>query len=122
MIRFVLCLFSLLIMLSANAGVYEEALKKNDRVFLYIYTQNCGYCVRFSPVYDKLSKRYGAQCKFVKVDADSQYGQGLARSFGLRFVPYVIIANTKIGQAALIPPNCLLHFDCADEIMRSFVK
>ena len=120
--RLILCLMSLLIMTSANAGVYEDALKQNERVFLYIYTQNCGYCVRFKPVYEKLAVKYSPKCKFVKVDADTEYGKALAAAFGVRFVPYVVIANSKMGKTALLPPNCLLHFECADDVMRGFVK
>lgn len=120
--RLILCLMSLLIMTSANAGVYEDALKQNERVFLYIYTQNCGYCVRFKPIYEKLATKYSQKCRFVKVDADTEYGKSLARVFGVRFVPYVVLANSKMGQTALLPPNCLLHFECADDVMRGFVK
>ena len=109
-------------MTAANAGVYEDALKQNERVFLYIYTKNCGYCVKFNPVYEKLAKKYGGECKFIKVDANTLYGQSLSRAFGIRFVPYVAITKSRLGQSAIIPPNCLLHFDWSDEIMRSFVK
>lgn len=122
MVRFFLCLILLFTINTANAGVYEEALKTNERVFLYIYTKKCGYCVKFNPIYEMLAKKYGAQCKFVKVDGNSSYGEDLIRAFGTRFVPYVVIVNSKKGQSALIPPNCLLHISCSDEIMRSFVK
>ena len=105
-----------------NYGVYEDALKQNERVFLYIYTQNCGYCVRFKPIYEKLATKYSQKCRFVKVDADTEYGKSLARVFAVRFVPYVVLANSKMGQTALLPPNCLLHFECADDVMRGFVK
>ena len=120
--RFILCLLALFVMSSASAGVYEEALKQNERVFIYIYTQNCGYCVKFKPIYEKLAVKYAPKCKFVKIDADTEYGKNLARAFGVRFVPYVVLANSKMGQTALMPPNCLLHFECADDIMRGFVK
>lgn len=109
-------------MSSANAGVYEDALKQNERVFLYIYTKKCGYCVKFNPVYEKLATKYGSKCKFVKVDGNTEYGLFLSRAFGIKFVPFVAIVNSRKGESAMIPPNCLLHFECSDDIMRSFVK
>ena len=38
------------------AGEYEDALKNNDKIFLYFYSDECGYCQKFSPLFEKLSK------------------------------------------------------------------
>ena len=49
------------------AGTFEDAMKTNNYVFLYLYTSDCGYCKRFLPIYEKLAKTETG-VKFVKVD------------------------------------------------------
>ena len=59
--------------LPSYAGELEDALKANSKVFLYVYTKECGYCVKFNPIYDSVSKKYAKDCKFVKINAATPY-------------------------------------------------
>ena len=44
--------------LPAYSGEYEEATRTSEKIFLYMYTKNCSYCVKFNPVYKKISEKY----------------------------------------------------------------
>lgn len=119
--RFLLILI-LILFLPAFAGEYEDALQKYDKIFLYFYTQECSYCKKFEPIFEKISKLYGEKCKFVKVDANSNYGSKLSRSFYLKFVPYVVLVESKKERGLVISPNCLLEYACTGRVVEDFIK
>lgn len=107
-------------MLPVYAGELENALAKNKNVFLYLYTPSCGYCTKFSPRYDKLSKMYDGSYTFLKVDASTPYGYELMRKYGGRYVPYVLLLNQKANKAAQISPSCLMERDCVEGKLKDF--
>ena len=104
---------------SVKAGELENALKNNEQVFLYMYTPSCGYCKKFNPVYNKIVEKYKSQYKFVKVDASTLYGSNVFRNYGGRYVPYVVLLNSKVVKkdALQITPNCLLELACVDAVL-----
>lgn len=89
---------------------------------MYVYTPECGYCVNFNPVYEKISKKYNNTCKFYKVDANTKEGYELLRNFHVFAVPFVAIIDNKKNEAKQISPNCLLSFACTDKILNEFTK
>ena len=106
----------------AFAGVYEDALKNNKKVFLYLYVDKCKYCSNFEPIYKKVSSTYGKQCKFLKVNADTKEGYHLMKLFGARYVPFVIIADSDLQEISQIEPNCLLNFKCTNYFVDRFIR
>ena len=116
------CLLILLVlgMLQVLAGELENALAKDKNVFLYLYTPDCGYCTRFTPSYNKLSKMYDGQYSFVKVDASTPYGLQLMRKYGGRYVPYVLLLNPKKHNGVQLAPSCLADRDCVERSMKDF--
>ena len=116
------CLLILLVlgMLPAFAGELENALSKDKNVFLYLYTPSCGYCTKFTPRYDKLSKMYDGQYSFVKVDASTPYGYQLMSKYGGRYVPYVLLLNPKKHNGFQLAPSCLLDRECVEKSMKEF--
>ena len=117
-------LFFLVVLLSLPllAGPYENALKTNDKVVVYLYAQNCKYCVRFEPVYKKVSEMYDKRCKFLRVDAESKEGLKLMKLFGARYVPFVVLADSKNSEVYQIEPNCLVSFKCTNYFIDRFLR
>lgn len=102
------------------AGELEQALNNGQDTFLYLYTQRCGFCTKFTPRYDKLSKIYAGNYKFIKIDAETPYGNKILRSYGGYYVPYVILLNSKKEKATKISPYCLEDFVCIEGKMKEF--
>ena len=100
------------------AGELETALQKNNNVFLYLYTADCGYCRTFSPVYNKLSGIYSGRFTFIKEDAAKPYGYELLRRYNGRYVPYVLLINPD--KAQLITPACLSDNVCLETTIKNF--
>ncbi len=118
--KFVLSLV-LLSFISASAGELEDALSKNKNVFLYMYTPECGYCTSFTPRYNKLAKMYDKQYTFIKLDASSMYGYKVFRSYGGRYVPYVVLINSK-NDTKSVSANCLASTECTERTLIKFTK
>jgi len=95
MFKKVICFLFLFFILPVFAGEYENALKNNDNVFLYLTMPSCTYCKKFDEIYDKLVNEYGEKCKFLKIDTTTAYGRNLASRFGIKFVPYVVLVESK---------------------------
>lgn len=104
------------------AGSFEDAVKSGNNVFLYMYTPTCGYCVKFNPIYTKISSQYGNKYKFVKIDASTMYGQSLMRKFRARYVPFVVLTNGKTKQSAQIMSDCLTEYACVEKAVNHFAK
>ena len=58
MLKKLLFTISLLVCLPAFSGAYEDAFKSSDKVFLYFYTNDCGYCIKFNPIYEKVEEKF----------------------------------------------------------------
>lgn len=121
MLKKLLCIFSILFILPVYSGEYEDALNSNDKVFLYMYTQQCGYCRKFEPIYNKLRLNNAKSCKFLKIDASSRYGNGIMRDLGAAYVPYVVVIDTKRSVARSVAPSCLLDYACIKDVVDKFV-
>lgn len=104
------------------AGEYEDAIKTHDKVFLYVHAQKCNYCKIFEPIYEKLMTNYNKECKFVKVDSGTNYGNNLASKFRIKFVPYVVLVKSKENRGIVINPKCLLEYECSEKILVEFLK
>ena len=114
------CLLFLMLfsVLPICAGELENAINKRDNVFLYLYTPNCGYCTKFTPRYNKLSKMYDSKFAFVKIDASTNYGITLARKYRAGFVPYVMLLNKNKSQ--FVSPSCLSDNVCVENAIKKF--
>ena len=122
MIKRFLVLFIMCISLPVFAGTFEDALKSNNNVFLYLYTPECKYCVKFDPVYQKLVKNHNGDCSFVKVNARTPYGTGLLRRFRSPYVPFVVVANSKKNTFVNISVDCLLDYVCTEQSLKQIIN
>ena len=122
MLKRLILILILFLLSPVYAGVLENAVKDNDYVFLYLYTNNCGYCKKFNPYYEQAVKKHSKNCKFLKVDADSGYGYNLMKKFRSFYVPFVVLIDTKASKSAHIPGECLLSSVCLDKVVTGFTS
>ena len=54
--KFLIVLTLLLLVNLAYAGSYEDALAKNNNVFLYLYTKDCSTCRQFDKIFRCVKK------------------------------------------------------------------
>lgn len=122
MLKRILLILGLFFVLPAFSGVYEDAFNTSDKVFVYFYTSDCGYCVRFNPIFEKISEKFANNCKFVKVNVSEDYGNKLMQQFGAYYVPYVVMINSSNKTMRTIDPTCLLNYSCTKDAVDKFVK
>ena len=115
-----LLIFILFWELSAQNVIAQKT--KKDKTFLYLYTESCGYCVKFNPIYDKLAKVFGDKIDFIKVDANKPDGYRLMKNYGAKFVPFVVIIDNKKDEGSIILPNCLLQYACSENQVKRFIN
>lgn len=120
--RKALIILFLFIALPVFAGLYETAIANNQKVFLYIYTPSCSYCVKFNPIYNKISEKYGNRCKFLKINATTDYGRELARKFRVTSVPYVVMIDSRKKIMNIIEPSCLIDYACTDSAVGALLN
>ena len=119
MIRILFVLFALLSINIAQAGSYEDALKKNDKVFLYFYLPDCRTCNAFNPIYESLkskNKEYG----FVKINVETPYGYYTFSKFRGRYVPLIILTDSKTKKSVQVSHTCIIDNMCLMRAMKSF--
>ena len=122
MIRFLLCLLTLFFVSPVLAGPYEDAMENYNNVFLYIYTPQCGYCKKFEPNYNRLKSVYGKNCKFVKIDATTDYGSVISYNYKVKYVPYVALLKPREKDGFQVPAKCLLEYSCISRQLSGYFK
>ena len=121
MMKKFLLILSLLISLPVFAGEYEDALKEGGPAFLYLHTNYCKYCKQFNPIYEKLAQANKNSCRFISVDADTKYGQYLMYQLKGRYIPLVVMVDSRRQFMINIPPDCLLDYACVDKEVKEFI-
>ena len=109
----------LLLFSNVYAGVFEDAMSKQNNVLLYLYSNDCSMCNQFLPIYDSLSQSH-KDITFVKVDAETSYGINLMRKFKGLYVPFVVISSPKSKKHAVINPYCVIDTICIERAIKSF--
>ena len=109
-------------LLPVYAGIYEDALNSGKNMFLYLYTPTCGSCKHFNPVYYKLASENKNNCFFLKINANTEYGYKIFKSFNGRYVPDVILIKGDTKEASRMQSSCLHDFSCADDTIKNYFK
>ena len=103
------------------SGEFEDAIASNAKFLLYMYTPSCNYCVKFNPIYEQLNKKYDKSCKFLKINANTEYGNVLMRSLNAFYVPYVVLVDSRKQTLQNITPTCMLNYACIKDAVDKFV-
>jgi protein disulfide-isomerase-like protein len=71
-----------------NDENYEEVLQSNRLVFVEFYSPDCGHCIKFAPIYEKLATKFQqANSKVVIAAVDGSSEQEISESINLRGFP-----------------------------------
>lgn len=81
---------------------YEAAMKSNKPVIALFYADWCGYCVRFMPTFEKLSKIYKKDYNFTKINIENPKYEKLVRGIGITGFPTVFILDPKYDNKILL--------------------
>ena len=76
----------------ANLG---EKFAEGTADLIYIYSESCGWCDRFNPVWNDFSERYSGPLRVMKIEAK----QPEAKSYNVTGYPTVIIMQNGVQKA-----------------------
>ncbi len=81
---------------------YEEALTSDKPMLAVFYVDWCGYCLRFMPKFNILSKLYKDKFNFVMVNVEDKENVNLANDLGIAGFPTVYILDPKYDNRVLL--------------------
>ncbi len=82
---------------------YAEALNSEKPMLAVFYVDWCGYCLKFMPKFNILSKLYGNKYNFVMVNVEgSKENRKLAETVGVGGFPTVYILDPKYDNKVLL--------------------
>ncbi len=81
---------------------YEKAMSGTKPVIALFYADWCGYCIRFMPTYEKLSKIYKNDYEFTKVNVEDEKYISVVRDMGITGFPTVFLLDPKYDNKVLL--------------------
>jgi thioredoxin 1 len=97
----------------------KEVLEANKPVVVEFFSHSCPHCMKFSPVYKKVSEAFGQEAKFVKIDVMlNDSNRTLAHHRGVRTVPTLEIFYKGRVIGNIVGYH---HFERVTEALRSFL-
>jgi thioredoxin 1 len=104
--------------ISAKA-FHREVLEANEPVVVEFFSHSCPHCVKFSPVYKKVSEAFGQEAKFVKIDVMlNDSNRTLAHHRGVRTVPTLEIFYKGRVIGNIVGYH---HFERVTKALKSFL-
>ncbi|MDX6744760.1 thioredoxin [Actinocorallia sp. A-T 12471] len=91
---------------------FDEVAQSDGIVLIDFWASWCGPCVRFAPVYEKVSAKH-EDITFGKVDTEAE--QGLAARFEVRSIPTIMAVRD--GVIVYAEPGALPE-DALEDIIR----
>ena len=121
--KFVIALIFILFLIPVFAAQYDNTTSsRQKKMVIYLYTNECGVCKRFNPIFNSISSKYGQKCTFKKINANTQEGYNVLRRFNVRYVPFVIIQDNAARDARPIEYGCFMDHSCFDAVVDNFTK
>lgn len=103
---------------------FEENLKKDKPVIVFFYTDWCGYCQRFQPIFDKVIKndKIKEKFNFSAVNCEDQKNSKLMEEFQVGGFPTVYLVG-KQGKEKIYVQNSELYVDeDGSSLVKKFVE
>ena len=81
-----------------NMTKLKELLESSENVIIVAHTEWCGYCKKFSPIFEEVSKEHGKQYVFAKVDA--QKTEDFAKDYKIEGFPTILFIKSgkEVGR------------------------
>ena len=71
-----------------NAAAFSESVQKNKPLYIFIYSDECGWCRKFeTETLEKQAVRKLLEDKFIPIAVDQLVQPDLARQLGIKLVP-----------------------------------
>ena len=89
--------------IALDEETFNTTVKENDIVLIDFWTEWCGPCKAFGPVYERVSEKHDGVV-FAKVDTEAE--QGLARAFQITSIPTLMAVRDSVvlfSQAGALP-------------------
>ena len=106
-----------------NIGIeYNKAMSSNKPVIALFFADWCGYCVRFMPIYQRLSAIYGDELEFTKVNVEDERYEDIVKNMGISGFPTVFLLDPKYENKVLISNANLSSVDSVSEEIDRFLR
>lgn len=96
---------------SPVAQEIENGKQNGDSMWLLFRSDTCPPCREMKKVYDRLEPEYKGKVKFIAIDVDDKENAGLAKEYGVTFIPatFIIDSNGEITcqEIGLMPEEDL---------------
>ena len=79
---------------------YEQAIEQNKPAIILFESRDCSFCVKFAPVYKRLSKEFGSKFAFSQVDVNERKYSRLCNKLEIYTIPKIFVyePNSKTLQ------------------------
>lgn len=81
---------------------YSDAVKSDKPMLAVFYVDWCGYCLRFMPKFNILSKLYSDKYNFVMINVEDKENKKLSEDVGITGFPTVYIFDPKYDNRVLL--------------------
>jgi len=96
---------------SPAAQEIENGRQNGESMWLLFRSDTCPPCREMKKVYDRLEPEYKGKVKFIAIDVDDKENAGLAKEYGVTFIPatFIIDSNGEITcqEIGLMPEEDL---------------
>ena len=99
---------------------FKKALKKNKPVVLWFYTDWCGYCQKFAPTFDEVTKDKAVKKNFAIafVNCDNQDNKALMEEYNVHGFPTVFVVDVKSGKKVQLDNFKFFQSSAKDDLVR----
>jgi thioredoxin 1 len=90
-----------------TAAEFTDVTSGEGIVLIDFWAEWCGPCLRFAPVYERVSEKH-TDVTFAKVDTEAE--QGLAQEFGIQAIPTLMAIRDGVlvfRQSGALPEHAL---------------
>lgn len=106
-----------------NVGIdYNKAMQGKKPVLTLFYADWCGYCIRFMPIFEEISKKYGDKIELAKVNVEDEAYKELVHNIGIGGFPTVYILDPKYDNKVLISNANLRSVETLSEELDRFLR
>ena len=80
---------------SSAAREIESGKQNGDSMWLLFRSDTCPPCREMKKIYDRLEPEYKGKVKFIAIDVDDKENAGLAKEYGVTFIPAIFIIDSN---------------------------